>query len=67
MTSFNDECAKRGIFVSLDGVRHEYPSADCWIVADGVLSIRLRSGPYSYRLFAQFGRFDQVGYMEDAA
>lgn len=67
MTSSNDVGEKRGIFVSLDGVRHEYPCADCWIIAEGVLSIRLRTGRYSFQVFAQFGRFDQVGYMGDAA
>lgn len=67
MTTLSVDAPVRGVFVMLDGSRNEYPRATGWVICGGLLSVRRKTGKYSFQEFAVFGRLDQVGYMGDAA
>lgn len=72
MTIIDRDAPVRGVFVMLDGVRHEFPKANCWrsrhpdagitVGRDWVLGIAR-----AFAVHAEFGRFDMVGYMREAA
>lgn len=73
MTLIASDAPVRGVFVMLDGVRHEFPKANRWISRNPGVGIEVvrdwivgKSGR-AFAVHAEFGRFDMVGYMREAA
>lgn len=72
MTIIDGDVSVRGVFVMLDGVRHEFPKANSWRSRHPDVGIKVgdwlvgRSG-IAFVVQAEFGRFDMVGYMGETA